>query len=159
VGAYIVDVEPIWNTSNVARYAVKYLTKQTSIAFTRRRISWSKKFFPTKIATGQKDQRIYEWKMILCCPEEAIWRHFRKEEPTTTEPDIWKWTLPPSYDHAHALALREAEDAQREWLDKAWQEMMQTNRLGSELPKPVLRDNTHTTPRSELNEQLPFKFK
>jgi len=45
-GAPIVDIRKIKDTDTAIRYATKYLTKQGVIAFTRRRMSWSKTFFP-----------------------------------------------------------------------------------------------------------------
>jgi len=45
-GATIVDIRALKPNSNVYAYVTKYLGKQTYIPWTKRRISWSRGFFP-----------------------------------------------------------------------------------------------------------------
>lgn len=44
--AYIVDIRSLTKDENAARYVMKYLTKQSAVPFTNRRLSWTRKFFP-----------------------------------------------------------------------------------------------------------------
>ena len=44
--AFIVDIRSLTRDENAARYVMKYLTKQGSVPFTNRRLSWTRNFFP-----------------------------------------------------------------------------------------------------------------
>jgi hypothetical protein len=44
--AYIVDIRALSKDENAAKYVMKYLGKQTSLSFTKRRLSWTRRFFP-----------------------------------------------------------------------------------------------------------------
>lgn len=44
--AFIVDIRSLTRDENASRYVMKYLTKAGSVPFTKRRLSWTKKFFP-----------------------------------------------------------------------------------------------------------------
>lgn len=44
--AYIVDVRSLTKDEKAARYVMKYLSKQHSLSFTQRRLSWTRNFFP-----------------------------------------------------------------------------------------------------------------
>jgi hypothetical protein len=46
--AYIVDIRSLTKDEAAAKYVMKYLTKQHSISFTQRRLSWTRNFFPKR---------------------------------------------------------------------------------------------------------------
>lgn len=88
-GAVIVDVRRVENQSNVFRYVLKYLCKQTYVPWTNRRVSWSKNFFVKPEPAEPRQNPFINRRRTIHHPSEEISKRYFKKSITERRPGVW----------------------------------------------------------------------
>lgn len=88
-GAVIVDVRRVENHSNVFRYVLKYLCKQTYVPWTSRRVSWSRNFFPKPEDKTARQNPFINRRRVIQHPSEVISVRYEGETIKERRPGVW----------------------------------------------------------------------
>jgi hypothetical protein len=95
-GAPIVDIRTVQQSTNVFKYVLKYLCKQTYVPWTNRRISWTKNFFPKPEEQPHRQNPYINRRRCHHHPADALEKYADGKLITEVKVGIWHITDQPS---------------------------------------------------------------
>lgn len=102
-GAPIVDIRKIRKHNDVFTYVMKYLCKQKYIPWTNRRVSWTRNFFPPKVAIEKG-----KWKLEAKAwndrhPVDVIAEKYDGQICQKIAADAWSFRIPKETEHTDQI--------------------------------------------------------